>query len=196
MSTDKHAHPVEHFEAGLAWARERVAGVRPEQLDDPTPCADWTVRQLVQHLVDVVETLPRALGSGTAEPPQAEGGQPGADDVEAALAELDRAAAEAHGLLEDEAGWHRRLASPVGPMPALRLVMVTFGDLVVHGWDLARATGQDEVMPERLAETAYTVWRQMPLEHHRTGGAIAAQVEVAEDARTQDKLLALLGRTP
>ena len=197
MSTDKHAHPRDHLEAGLAWARARIAGVRPEQLDEPTPCQGWTVRQVVQHLVDVVGTLPGALRTGEASPPAGGDDAPAASSIDDALAELDRHGAEALELLADDDAAHRKLATPFGAMPAMRLVMITFGDLAVHGWDLARATGQDEVMPDRLAGAAYTMWRQMPLEQFRKGGAIGAEVALHdEEASTQDRLLALLGRDP
>jgi uncharacterized protein (TIGR03086 family) len=69
-------------------------------------------------------------------------------------------------------------------------------DLVIHGWDLARATGQDDtIAPTDLAEMQEAV-KHFPEEAMRSPGAFGPAVEVADDASDQDKLMGFLGRKP
>lgn len=197
MSTAKHASPRDHLDAALTWARARIAGISDDQLDDPTPCDEWSVRQVVAHLVDVIGALPAALATGEAAAPHPDAVGSGSATVEAGLEAYDRNAdAARRALADDPEVLHRKLASPMGDVPAGRLAMLAFGDALVHGWDLARATGQDEVMPPDLVEPAYRMWRQMPLERFRAGGSIGDERQVPDGASTQDRMLALLGRTP
>jgi uncharacterized protein (TIGR03086 family) len=65
----------------------------------------------------------------------------------------------------------------------------------VHGWDLARATGQDATMPEDLAEAAFAMIDGKLTDENREPG-FKSVVAVPEDASAQDKLLAYTGRQP
>ena len=75
------------------------------------------------------------------------------------------------------------------------LVGIAATDQLVHGWDLAVATGQDATMPDDLAEAAFGMvdGRLTP---ERRGAAFAAEVPAADGASTQDRLLAYVGRDP
>jgi uncharacterized protein (TIGR03086 family) len=72
---------------------------------------------------------------------------------------------------------------------------IAFGDLLVHGWDLAKATGQDATMPDGLPDAAYSMIHGRFTDDQRKG-LFKPEVPVAEDASTQDKLLAYTGRDP
>ena len=72
---------------------------------------------------------------------------------------------------------------------------IAFGDQLLHGWDLARATGQDATMPEGLAEAAYEMIHGAFTEDQRKG-VFKPEVPVPADASAQDKLLAYTGRDP
>ena len=72
---------------------------------------------------------------------------------------------------------------------------IAFADQLLHGWDLAKATGQDATMPAGLAEAAYEHIHRRFTDAQRTG-VFKPEVTVAEDASAQDKLLAYTGRNP
>ena len=72
---------------------------------------------------------------------------------------------------------------------------VAFSDLLVHGWDLAKATGQDPTMPEGLADVAYEHIHGRFTDEQRKG-IFGPAIAIGDDASTQDKLLAYTGRDP
>ena len=85
--------------------------------------------------------------------------------------------------------------TPFGAMPAANFAMFPILDILVHKWDLAKATGQSTSLDAGLVEVCYGVM-QMAAEPGRAGGAFGAEVTVPMAASMQDKLLALSGRTP
>ena len=72
---------------------------------------------------------------------------------------------------------------------------IAFSDQLLHGWDLAKATGQDTTMPDGLAEAAYEMIHGRFTDDQRKG-VFKPEVTVADDASAQDKLLAYTGRDP
>ncbi|MFF0745505.1 TIGR03086 family metal-binding protein [Streptomyces sp. NPDC004111] len=171
----------------LAAVNGLVAAVVPDQFALATPCADWDVRALLDHLV--WENL---LWAGLAE------GAPrtdmaadhlGADHVEAFRTASDAALAAfgRPGMLD------RRY----GPAPGRRLVEQLVIEMLVHGWDLARATGQDRDLVPGPAGSALPVVREIFGGLPRTAaGSFAPPRPVPDDAPALDRLAAYLGRTP
>jgi uncharacterized protein (TIGR03086 family) len=172
----------------------RVArGVRPDQLDAPTPCPDWDVRTLVNHLVlwSAFRSEAAARKQPTDETYTEDTDFTQGDWAETFAAQLDRATAAwaEPGATDGETG----LAG--GSMPATVIAAMMLGELVVHGWDLATATGQElAVDPEVLAavrefgDTMGPMARQM--------GAFGAEVSVPDTAPPLDQVLGLVGRDP
>ena len=72
---------------------------------------------------------------------------------------------------------------------------IAFSDLLLHGWDLAKATGQDAAMPEGLPDAAYEMIHGRFTDEQRKG-VFKPEIAVAPDASAQDKLLAYTGRDP
>ena len=72
---------------------------------------------------------------------------------------------------------------------------IAFSDQLLHGWDLARATGQDATMPAGLPEVAYEMIHGRFTDEQRKG-VFKAEVTVGPDASAQEKLLAYTGRDP
>lgn len=142
--------------AAHAWVLELLAGVRPDQLDLPTPCPEFTVTDLVAHLYMVVGRV-RVLGEGgdistehfsVAELPE---------DVVAGYRERVRAAGAAWS---DDASLTRIVSVPWGEVPGAMAVGGYLIETLTHGWDLALATGQPgEVAPE-VAELALAIAQQ------------------------------------
>jgi uncharacterized protein (TIGR03086 family) len=116
----------------IAVARE----ITPELLDAPTPCAGWSVRDLIQHLLVYGPALEGAARKEPVPPADVTVG----DDWRAAVEDqIDRYVA----VGGEPAAW-RGTASMGGPapMPASMIGGMVLGELVVHGWDLARAAGR------------------------------------------------------
>ena len=81
-------------------------------------------------------------------------------------------------------------------MPKHQLLGIAVGDLLLHTWDLARATGGDETLPAEAVEAVLMGFRRMPEPVLRSSRMFGPAVEVADDAGEQDQLLAFTGRQP
>ena len=181
------------YRRGLGAFTDRVAQVRPDQWSAPTPCADWDVRALVNHIVyENRWTVPLLHGATMADVgDRFEGDLLGDDPVAAAreaAAEADRAAREP-GVLD------RTVALSFGDTPAEEYLRQLLADHVVHGWDLAAAIGaQRHLDDEAAAEVA--AWFAEREDTYRQVGAIAERVRVGPDAQVHDRLIAAFGRNP
>lgn len=163
-----------------------VARLRPEHLPLPTPCAEWDVRRLLEHLVEANQMFARAA-TGEVE-------DVGTDDPFEAYArstEMVRRAWRQPGVLD------RDVALPFGSVPGRVAVRMHFVDHLVHGWDLAKATGQDATIDETLATAAYeemtTALHGVPRD---PGMPFAPEIPCPGDAPVHEKLVAFLGRRP
>jgi uncharacterized protein (TIGR03086 family) len=166
-----------------------VAGVHPDQWDDPSPVEEWRARDVVRHLV---EWFPPFLSSGAGV--DLPSGPSVDDDPTDAWNHLY---GEVLALLEDPASADRVLSNPhIGDVPLPRAVSQFFtGDVFQHTWDLARATGQDATLdPERCA--AMLAGAEPYEDAMRQSGQYGPRVEVPEDADVQSKFIAFLGRDP
>lgn len=163
-----------------------VAGVSTEQLGDKTPCTEWTVRELLEHMIGVVAGLGSAAG-GQARVPFVLGVDPAAQFDEAATAAL--AAWRSPGVLD------RVVDGGAGPMPGRVLAGINLLDTATHTWDLAIATGQPAELPESVAVAALEASRSIVSPEIRAG-RFGAEQSVTADASPTARLLAFLGRTP
>jgi uncharacterized protein (TIGR03086 family) len=175
-----------------------VAAVRPDQWSQPSPCEKWSARDVVAHIIEMHAVMLRPLGRELSPAPSLDADPLGA--FKAARADIEV-------ILADPA-----LAEAEGDTPSGRLTVaahvdrVVSADMVFHGWDLARATGQDDTMDVGEVEAAWAGISALPpelLEQFRTPGAFGPGVEVfgpevpvAEDAPLQDRLLGAIGRDP
>jgi uncharacterized protein (TIGR03086 family) len=183
--------------SALGGTGELVAAVSGEQWDLPTPCADWTVRQLVDHLVGGNHMSTRVL-RGQPLPPLDELGcrshddQLGNDPARAYRTSADELleAIRAPGVLE------RTHTFPVGTLPGPAVVHLRTVETLVHGWDLARATSRTVPFPDDLAEQELTFSRDLLGRLPEGRHPFAPPRPVADDAPAIDRLAALLGRYP
>ena len=172
---------------------EVVRGIAPDQLDAPTPCTEFDVRALINHLLFWGPSLVGAARKeGVAPPAEGEQDLAGSDWAARLEAQTDEIVAS----WSDPGAWEgmTRMGSPT-QMPAPMIGGMVLGELVVHGWDLARATGQhphwrDEV----LAFTYDTV--HMTAEQGRQMGVYGPEVPVRATAPALDRILGLTGRDP
>jgi uncharacterized protein (TIGR03086 family) len=165
----------------VAATQDVVRGTEPDRLGDPTPCAEWDVRHLIGHVFQVVtavgiaargEPVPAGLWSQTLT---------GADFGAAAKAWDPPPTA-----MIDMGGM---------PMPAPTVRAMLGADLVLHGWDLARATGQQLACPAEAAEQTCHFLAGFAGQGHAMG-LFAAPVPVGADASPLVRALALSGRDP
>ena len=172
-----------------------VEGISDDQLGLPTPCDQWDVRALLNHMLGTVE-LGRALFSGT-EPvvPIVPGDLPGSDLVGDDPLKAYRVAVEGLLAVADDDAFSRMFATPFGDMPGAVLAGFTTADIAVHGWDLARATGQPSPLGDELVEWGSAFARQMLTPDKRLT-RFGPEVAVAADASATDRLVAFLGRRP
>jgi uncharacterized protein (TIGR03086 family) len=180
-----HQKAVEEFDA-------RVRAVGDDQWELPTPCSDWNVRQLVNHLVyEDRWTVPLMEGSTIAEVGDRYEGDLLGDDPKGAWAESSTeavAAVQGNGALE------RMVDLSSGPTPAGEYVSQLLADHLIHAWDLARAVGADERLDPELVE-ACAAWFAEMEPHYRAAGAIGERPETPPGADAQTTLLAAFGRT-
>ncbi len=181
------------FQKALLELARRVPVVGQGQWHDPTPCSEWDLHELTNHVVNELRWVPPLLEGRTIEEvgDRFEGDLLADEPVEAYDASAE-AVRRALAPLED---LDRSVAVSYGPVPARSYLEHRYIDLVVHGWDLAVATGQDGELPPELAESAYETMSAQR-EQVRESGAFADEVEVPEDADVQTKLLGLVGRDP
>jgi uncharacterized protein (TIGR03086 family) len=168
-----------------------VAGIAPDQLDAPTPCREWAVRDLVAHTMGVVMNMGRGASS---RPLLADFNTVPLDAELGAQfrAEADRTLAAWNALGPDgevEIGAGR-------PMPATVGMGINLLDTATHSWDIARATGQNAELPDDLATFVLTVSRGIVKDDIRGSRGFDPVVTVAGSASPTDQLVAFLGRRP
>jgi uncharacterized protein (TIGR03086 family) len=183
---------LELLDGAFASTGRIIGNIRPDALAGPTPCSDWDVRALVNHTTWVVARFERTAAGqepSTDGPDDLVGADPAGAFDRASTANL-AAWASPHAL----AGT-RRL--PIGEVPAEMAAGVNFIDTLVHGWDLARATGQDATLDPALAGAALELSKVAIRDDLRgPGKPFAPIVDVSAGASPTDQLVAFLGRQP
>ena len=168
---------------------ERVAGVEPDAWERPSPCEGWAARDVVRHLVSWV---PGFLGAGAGlDLP------PGPDVDEDPAAAWEHLRAQLQGILDDadrsagtftneHTGEHRVDEA---------IAQFVLGDVLVHTWDLARATGQDESLDGDEVHRMLVGIEPMG-DALAKSGHYGLPVALEAGAGEQDRLLAATGRRP
>ena len=169
----------------------KVRAIRDDQWANATPCTEWDVRALVNHLVnEALWVRPLLEGRTIAEVGDRFDGDLLGDDPKAAF---DRAAAEATAAAGEPGAAARIVHISSGDAPVGEYLGQVFADFVVHGWDLARGIGAEDTIDPGHAASIYEQMR--PLEDEmKTWGVYGEKIEVPDGADTQTKLLALFGR--
>jgi len=187
--------PIAMCERTLQGAERMVASLRPDELSKPTPCSEWNVRQVVEHMTGVNWAFAGAAGGQRPEGGGAgHGGGAAAsgDDVAGAYAASARAALaawSAPGTLE------RTLTLPFGQMPGAQAIGFNIGDQLMHTWDLSKATGRDRTLDPEVSEAVLERVRQfLTPEARGPGRPFGPEMPCPESAPIHDRLAAFLGR--
>ena len=167
------------YERASAWATDKVRGAS-DHLDAPTPCDEWDVRTLLNHMLDTQRYF---LGSARGEEVPLPAPEPPGMLSDDPVTDFERGRAEMLEVFGDP-----EVQEKTGPA-----LGVAFSDQLLHGWDVARATKQDATMPEGLAQAAYDTIHGRFTDDQRTG-VFKPELQVDPNASAQEKLLAYTGR--
>lgn len=163
----------------------RLVGVGGDQWSRPTPCADWTVRDLAAHVITTHRRVLCAL----------DGGEPAAVDAGADLAVAWRQASQSIAdAIADETKANTTVGGMFGEQPFESLVArLLCSDTLIHTWDLARATGQDERLDPGAVARSEAFLAPIDEAIRRPGG-FAPKIEPPADADEQTRFLNFCGR--
>lgn len=168
------------------WVEGLVANTKADQFDDPTPCAKWTVRDLLAHIVGGTQFFREVMTRSEVGSPTPALADPAAEY---------RAGADAYlAVLADPATLEGTVRPPFGEMPATAFLGITFTDQLIHGWDLAKATGQDTTIPPDLLALADGFARAAFTGFPRSPEIIDEPIDAGPDASDQERFLAFVGR--
>ncbi len=183
-----NADPRPFHRRALVWAQGLLTDVGTDGggLDRPTPCAEYDVRALLGHLVATVDRI-RILGEGgpLSEMPSVITGVPDDGWADAMAAAVEKMQA----VWTDDALLDREVPAPWGTAPGRVAVWAYTNETLVHGWDLAVATGQDaEADPDVAGAVLAVVERLVPAEHRGGQVPFAAPVPPAPGAGPTERL--------
>jgi uncharacterized protein (TIGR03086 family) len=173
-----------------------VDNIEPDQLDNPSPCEAWTVRDVLNHITGGAEMFALCVRDGSVPDEQLGEIMTGdrlGDDYKASF---HQAADAANASFAIPGAMDRIVKLPFGEMPAGMAIDIAIFDVTTHAWDLAKATGQSTNLDPEVAEVAYRVAQTMLNDDMRGLGIFGPEVEAAPDAPAADRLAALAGRTP
>jgi len=176
--------PSEMHERSQAVFGEVLSAVTESDLGRSTPCADWTVANLIDHVVNGNVSSAEMMGRAPTELPD------GDRDV------VHRASAEQANEAFSEPGWHERFVElPFGSVPAPVFASIRSGDLYAHAWDLAVAIGADSDLDRELGEAIFAATAPVLSPSLRGDGRPFGDEQFcAPDRPVADRLAGFLGR--
>ncbi|SCF36836.1 TIGR03086 family protein [Micromonospora purpureochromogenes] len=184
---------LETYRRSLAEFVDRVEQVAPGQWSDPTPCPDWDVRALVNHVVTEDRWTGPLLAGRTVEEigDRFEGDQLGDDPVGA----VRQVASQAEVAASHPGALDTTVHLTAGETPAGEYLNQLVAEHLVHGWDLAVAIGADPRLDGDLV-AACTRWFEARVADYRSGDLVRPGLDVRAGADAQDRLIAAFGRDP
>ena len=185
-------NPVELYEQ--AWAQlQPILAAGSGQFGSSTPCTEWNVQSLINHAL-AVQTFANSTLSKTDFDMSTMGAvdhplpSEGAEAAFKAIADSTLATLKSINLADE-------LETPFGSMPGGQFIMVPITDMIIHTWDLAKATGQNTTLDSGLAEIGYNVIANVAA-GGRERGAFGPEVVIPDTASFQERMLGLSGRQP
>jgi uncharacterized protein (TIGR03086 family) len=185
---------TETLERAFATTRTVLANVKPDQLDDPTPCASWSVRDLINHIVGGSHWFAKSTNAGASPAPDETDFASG--DFVASFDEGSTAAVAAFGT---PGAQEKIIKLPFGDFPGSAFMGLATTDTFTHAWDLAKATGQDvDLDPELAGQLLAGAQASIPDAFRGPDKAapFGPAVPCDDSAPAASRLAAFLGRTP
>ncbi|HZQ27814.1 MAG TPA: TIGR03086 family metal-binding protein [Acidimicrobiales bacterium] len=162
----------------------RLADCPPDRWASPSPCTEWTAVDVARHVVDTHRRVMSTLDGSEPTPM-------GPEDVQDAWA---AATATVQDALADEERASTVISGMFGEQPFERLVdRLLCADTLVHTWDFARATGQDERLDAGAVDAAFEFLQPIDEAMRRPGG-MGPKIEPPKGADAQTRLLCFVGR--
>jgi uncharacterized protein (TIGR03086 family) len=182
---------LEALQAAHDYAGRVVAGILPVHLPRPTPCAQWTVRDVLNHVLGGLVMFDHAHRGRPVESHDA-GDLVGDDPAEAFTGPIRQNLAfwRSPGAFDGE------ITLPLGRVPAPAAALVECVELTVHGWDAGQGAGLDIPIDAELAAVLLDFSQGFDLHPLRAEGTIGPEVACPEVAAPDRRLLSLLGRRP
>ncbi|MFI9723258.1 TIGR03086 family metal-binding protein [Streptomyces sp. NPDC052396] len=191
--TDSRRTLLARHQEALDLFSDRVHAIRPEQWEAETPCAEWTVRDLVNHLtVEQLWVPPLLEGSSIGELDDSLRGDHLGKHPAAAWG---KAAGAAHAAFAASGALGRTVQLSYGPTGAEAYCSQMTADAIVHSWDLSRAIGAEERPPKALTDFAVLEFGPYAGDLSESG-VFGEPVPAPPDADAWEDLLARLGREP
>ncbi len=162
-----------------------VANLTSDQLDRATPCDAFDVRGVLEHMV----------GGATAFAAAYRGQEPTAPDLSDPLAAFGPALQDLGAAVHEDGALDRTVAAPFGDLPGDTFARFVVLDGLVHGWDMATATGQPYDPPAELVAEV-DAFARATIDPLRDGETFADAVEPPADATPIERLVAFTGRRP
>jgi uncharacterized protein (TIGR03086 family) len=184
---ERAVEPTELLERTFDEVQKVVDGVRPDQMESPTPCSEWDVHTLLNHMTGAVIMFGNAL-TGADEAP---GGDVVGEDPSGAFRQ---ASERTLGAWRQPGAMERAMQLPMGEMPGAVAININLMDAYVHGLDLAVATGQEGSLDPGMAEVALSMAQELGLDRFRMPGVFGPEVPCAASVPPHRRLLAYLGR--
>ena len=186
---------VDRFRLASAGFQNVLRFVQPHQWTDPTPCAEWDVRALVNHMTRGNSNYVQLVEGGSAADflRLRDADALGADPVGA----YTRSVAACAAAFEQPGALDRRCDYPLGRAPGRQLLAVRTTDTLIHTWDLARALDADETLDPTLVAWASDNLAEIYGGLTGTSRFFGPPVEAPESGTSrQDRLLRRMGRQP
>jgi uncharacterized protein (TIGR03086 family) len=183
-TTELFTRSVEEFD-------RRVKLVQDDQWELPTPCSEWNVRDLVNHMVYEDKWAPPLFqGETIADVGDAFDGDLLGDDP---VGVWQVASAEARAAINEPGALEKTVHVSFGDIPGDMYAQQLFSDHLIHAWDLARGIGDVDKLDAELVAVCYAALK--PIEDAlKASGIYGEKIEPPEGADTQTKLLAVVGR--
>ncbi len=199
-------HPSAYTDDVLSGLAMLIKETRPEQMADRTPCAKWTVHDLINHVIGGGHMMAAAF-RGESMPGMPDARSEAMSEAQAVAAMPDFVGADPAGAFDDAIADYREAISrpgaadrlvtlPFAALPGQVAMDVAAVDLLVHSWDLARATGRSFSPSPALVDAADSFARAFITPEARDGDSFAAEIPAPAGASPLERLIAFTGRQP
>lgn len=191
MGGTTESDALARFDRAAETAHAVIAAVQPGQLSLPSPCGEWVVREVINHLVSGQLFFAHSITTGTFDRASFDRDRDylGTDPAAA----FTSSARDLRGHFAAEGFLRRTVPTLFGPQPGVVLVEMRIIELLVHGWDIARATGQPTDLAPDVVEGAIEGFRRMRASAP-PGGPFGPETPAPPNATAADRLAALAGR--
>jgi uncharacterized protein (TIGR03086 family) len=183
---------LELLDRCLDFAGDVVTAIRDDQREAATPCPEFTVRRLTEHLIGGLDWYGRLPAGGPADPRDVPGPDLARQPYPVAFHTATRV------IYRNWTPEHlaRTYPMPMGEVTGAGITEYTIVEVLCHAWDLATATGQPARPAADLAEAALTMARGIGEQTLRAPNMMGDPVAVSDDASALDRFVAYLGRQP